>query len=327
VAHRIEQEVSTAEGGLFRIDWNRHSPAQQQAMLDACARPTLPQTPAYAAALVDAGHAEVEFGLLRFRDRPVGYVFVERRPLIRWVSSYRVYRGPLWLDGDLPGTVQREFFRLLRQRYRLRRRRPVTFHPEMPDTSGNRQHVTGAGFRRIAHGYETIWLDLSPPADELRARLDAKWRNRLGQSERFGLQLASIDDDASLDWLIGCHEEHMAAHIYQGPSRRLLEGMMRHGRPHGMIRILRAFHGGEPVAGILLARHGASATYFVGWNGPAGRTVRAHHFLLWQAVRQLQDDGVRWFDLGGVNDADAARVARFKSGLAGERVKLVGGYT
>ena len=28
---------------LFQIDWNRHSAAQWQTMLDNCARPTLPQ--------------------------------------------------------------------------------------------------------------------------------------------------------------------------------------------------------------------------------------------------------------------------------------------
>ena len=98
---------STQKDGLFRIDWNQHAFDAQQALLMASA---LPQAPAYAAALVDAGHAQTEFGVLRFHDRPVGYVFVERRPFFRWVSSFRIYRGPVWLDNSLPGTVQREFF-------------------------------------------------------------------------------------------------------------------------------------------------------------------------------------------------------------------------
>lgn len=315
------------DSALFRIDWDRHTREQQHAFMAACVRPTLPQTPAYAAALAQAGHARTEFGLLRFRGRPVGYVFVEQRPFIRWVSSFRIYRGPVWLDGDIPGTVQQEFFRLIRLRYRLRNWRPVTFHPELNDTPANRRHVAASGFRRIAHGYATIWLDLAPALDQLRAGLNPKWRNRLGQSERFGLRLDTEADGGSLDWLIERHEAHMAARNYRGPSRALLRGMIQQGQPLKPIRILRAMHGGEAVAGILITRHGDSATYFVGWNGPEGRRLRAHHFLLWQAVRLLHDEQVRWFDLGGINDADAANVARFKAGLAGERTTLVGGYT
>ena len=318
---------STQKDGLFRIDWNQHAFDAQQALLMASARPTLPQAPAYAAALVDAGHAQTEFGVLRFHDRPVGYVFVERRPFFRWVSSFRIYRGPVWLDNSLPGTVQREFFQMIRQRYRFRTGRPVTFHPEMSDTPANRRHLAVSGFRRIAHGYSTIWLDLAPALEPLRASLDAKWRNRLGQSERNNLQLQVDTDGSSLDWLIERHEEHMAARNYRGPSRALLTGMMHHGRQTRLITILSALRGGEPVAAVLITRHGSSATYFVGWNGPEGRRLRAHHFLLWQAVRMLQDEKVRWFDLGGINNADAAKVARFKSGLSGDHTTLVGGYT
>ena len=40
----------------------------------------------------------------------------------------------------------------------------------------------------------------------------------------------------------------------------------------------------------------------------------------------LQDMDVLDLDLGGVNDQDAAGVKRFKQGLGGELVELVGQY-
>lgn len=315
------------DDALFRIEWNRHDRPQQQTMMEASARPTLTQTPAYIAALADAGHAHGEFGLMRFHERPIGYVFAERRPLFGRVSSYRIYRGPLWLDADLPGNVQREFFRLIRNRFRLRNGRPLTFHPELEDSQANRNHVSATGFRRIAHGYATIWLDTGRPLGEIRDALQQKWRNRLNQSERNGLELVVDSDGGQLDWLVSRHEEHMAAHRYQGPSRALLESLTRHGADQAMVRILVARKDSEAVAGVLIVRHGNSATYLIGWNGPSGRRLRAHNFLLWQAIRLLHEDGVRWFDLGGINDADAARVARFKAGISGTRSTLVGAYT
>lgn len=318
-----ELDVAT----LCQIDWNRHSCDRQQAMVDACARPTLPQSPLYAAAMESAGHAGIEFGLLRFNRRPVGYVYVEKRPFIRWVSSNRIYRGPVWLAVELPGNVQREFFRLIRRRYRFRSGRHLTFHPELDDSVQNRQHVAASGFRRIADGYQTIWLDLSQSPAALRAGLNQKWRNQLVQAENNGLQLQIGHSGADLDWLIARHESHMAARNYRGPSRQLLEAMSDHDEVLGSMRVIRAFKGGEPVAGILVVRHGKSATYFVGWNGPQGRQLRANHFLLWQATQLLREDGVDWFDLGGINDAEARNVARFKDGMKRQRTTLVGGYT
>jgi hypothetical protein len=322
-----DQRPVAAPGDLFRIDWNRHNRTQQQAMFDACDRPTLSQSPVYAAALADAGYAGTEYGLLRFQGRPVGAVLVEKRPFMRWGSSYRIYRGPLWLKHDMPDVVKGEFFRLIRQRFRIRTGRPVTFHPELDDTKRNRDLVAASGFRRIANGYRTIWLDLAQPRETLHARLAGKWRNQLRQGERNGLRLDVDTQGSCLDWLIERHEAHMAANNYHGPSRRLLETLTAQGKPYDMVRILRALHEGEPVGAILLTRHGRSTTYFVGWNGLAGRRLRAHHFLLWQAICLLQDEDVRWFDLGGVNDADAANVAHFKAGLRGTPTTLAGGYT
>ena len=93
-----------------------------------------------------------------------------------------------------------------------------------------------------------------------------------------------------------------------------------------MIHILRVVHHGRPIGAILLARHGAAATYLVGWTSDDGRRLHAHHFLLWRAIEHLKANGTRWLDLGGHNETAAAGIARFKLGLGGEPVTLVGAY-
>ena len=90
--------------------------------------------------------------------------------------------------------------------------------------------------------------------------------------------------------------------------------------------VLDAVLDGAPVAGTICIRHGNSATYQVGWNGSDGRRCHAHNLLLWQSALRLRDSGCTWLDLGGVNDQDAAGIARFKSGMGGAAVTLVGGY-
>ncbi len=221
--------------------------------------------------------------------------------------------------------MQKLALALLRRRFRLRRGRPVTFHPEMTDTPEARAQLATAGFKRVAEGYRTIWLDLSQPLEGLRAGQHQNWQNALVQGERNALAIVEDDACARLDWLVGQHTEHMEVGGYRGPSGGLLEALQRHGNAALGVRLLIAEANGAPVAGILIAHHGKAATYLVGWTGEEGRRLRATHLLLWRAVERLRAEGRSWFDLGGIN-ADAPGVARFKAGMGGEEVTLVGGY-
>jgi Acetyltransferase (GNAT) domain len=315
---------------LFRIDWNRHSAAQWQTMLDNCARPTLTQSPAYAAATAEVEGAEAagvgaDFGLIRFQNKPIGMTIVTRRRTFGGAASCSLYRGPLWIYDDIPGEMLKLALRLLRNRHRWWRGRPLTFHPEIADSRENRRLLGDAGFRRVAEGYATIWLDLSPDLDTLRANLRSQWRNKLTQAEGHEIDVIVGTDDAQFEWLYGNHASHMAAHGYRGPSPELLRALRTHAPDDQQPLLLIAQQNGQPIAGVLLTVHGKSATYLVGWSGDSGRRLRAHNLLLWRAVERLKQSGIPWLDLGGIN-TEAPGVADFKRGMGGELVNLVGGY-
>lgn len=72
-----------------------------------------------------------------------------------------------------------------------------------------------------------------------------------------------------------------------------------------------------------MMRHGASATYAVGWTDDAGRRTRAQNLLLWRAIPELKAHGTKWLDVGGINAAGCG-VGRFKMGLGGAFFTLTG---
>jgi lipid II:glycine glycyltransferase (peptidoglycan interpeptide bridge formation enzyme) len=72
--------------------------------------------------------------------------------------------------------------------------------------------------------------------------------------------------------------------------------------------------------------HGQAATYQVGWSNQAGRDLNAHNLLLWQAMLELRQRGIKRLDLGGVNTTRSAGLARFKIGTGGQVLKLPGTY-
>jgi hypothetical protein len=64
----------------FRISWNRHSRAQWDTMLEACYRPGLTQSAAYALALHDVRGMKADLGVIRFHDKPVGLMVAHGKP-------------------------------------------------------------------------------------------------------------------------------------------------------------------------------------------------------------------------------------------------------
>ncbi|MHA1566632.1 MAG: lipid II:glycine glycyltransferase FemX [Alphaproteobacteria bacterium] len=311
---------------LFRIDWNNCTTAQWDRMLGAVKRPTLPQSRIYAMAKTETAGGRADFGIIDFHGKPIGMVQVQISPFLRYLSVCRIMRGPLWIHDEIPGEMLKEVLRLIRRRYRTRHGRFLVFHPELPDTRANRRNLRHTGFVRRQQGYASIWLDLSPPEAEMRRALKPNWRNKLRQAERNGITIIGGESAKHLDWLLQRYAEDRAQRGYVGPSQTLIRALCRHGRKDHTIRTLIASHHGQRIAGILLACHGRSATYFVGYSGPEGRRLRAHNLLLWHAATLLKEEGMLWFDLGGVNDADAASIARFKEGLGGQPFTLVGVY-
>ena len=307
------------------LQWDAVSQADWHDLITACDRSSLEQTWAYGAAVAATRGARVRRGVIRRGDEPVAIVQVFekawRLPLL-WAQ---LLRGPLLLPTcdpgkDLPGVVTS-----VEACYRWRDRRILFWTPELPNDPGN-EHILGDyGLRRMTTGYSTVWIDLSQSADELRRQLHGKWRNMLAAAERGPLRCDVNQGGRYLHWLTKNYDAYRQAKGFVGPNAALAEAIVENSLQKEDVLLLTALHGKDPQAAILVMRHGQCATYFLSYTSPEGRRQRAHNLLLWRALLVLQELGVHWFDLGGVNPA-APGVARFKLGMGGRLETLSGTY-
>lgn len=172
--------------------------------------------------------------------------------------------------------------------------------------------------------YRTFLLDLAPGIEELRKGLDKKWRNLLASSEKKNLEVIAGT---------GTEEYRTFCLIYdQMRKRKAFEttvdveefARIQQDLPerHRM-RILICRESGIPVAGVVASAMGDTAIYLLGATSDHGLNARGTYLLQWTLIKWLRENGVKWYDLGGIDPGRNPGVYHFKKGLSGSDVTHV----
>ncbi len=315
-------------------------------------RETLEQSWAYGAAVAAVSRFRPQRWLIGPRDAPIGLAQAFVGPLGPACSPWklvRLVRGPLFVPG-LPAETRQAALRAIRAAYPrgpLHRAQWLWWLPELNGGSLAEAEMAALGMQQMVTGWSSLRLDLTLPAQQLRARLDGKWRNALKAAEKAPLRIVEEWNDTAFAALMQAHDVQRIEKRFLGPDGAFYrafaaacaptaettgatEATGTTGAAGESAHLFTAYMGGQteerPAAGLLVLRHGRGATYAAGWSGTAGRLLRAHHRLLWHALLALQAMRVEHFDLGGANTEEGAGVARFKLGLNGEVFTLAGSY-
>lgn len=149
-------------------------------------------------------------------------------------------------------------------------------------------------------------LDLTLDVQDLRAAQHSKWRNALKKAEASRLKVAQITaTPAALTPLLQIERQRQSQRKYQGlPPEFTLA--IQDVAPKSLLLL------GASDAQMLFIRHGNTASYHMGYNGPDGRLLNAHNLILWDAIQRLQKLGVTRLDLGTIDPKRAHNLARFK---------------
>lgn len=177
-----------------------------------------------------------------------------------------------------------------------------------PDTDDLAPH-----YMPVVSPQTTATLVLQPTLNSMRENMHQKWRNRLNFAESHALDIRHVAcDRKTLLTLLDHETRQQRIRKYRGiPS--VFTGAWHEISPE-TVRLFSARKDGEVVATMVFLRHGNTATYHLGWSSDIGRKTSAHHILMWRAMRDLHDDGVRSIDLGMLNTHDTAGLSRFKLG-------------
>jgi len=303
---------------MMTLDWSPRSIAEWRHMLKAAPRSNWMQSLTLAKALKDLFKKHSRIGAIRLDGKIIGMLTLQE-VAIGPFKMVELYRGPIWFYESPEPSWLEEFAKLFAKEYPrglLQRRRWL---PEWPDSETARKTLKKQGFKGSKNFYETIWLDLTRPEDELRASLKSNWRGHLNRGTSAELDIRIDRDGSSIPLFIDYHEQERSRKKYLTRGAELLTNELKNAATLKELLILWAVDGKEPVAAVAIVMHGNSATYRAGWSLPRGRQIHAHNVLLWDAVTLLKKNHYRALDLGGTTPTPGSEgYIKFKQGLGGE---------
>lgn len=172
-----------------------------------------------------------------------------------------------------------------------------------------------------ANLYRTFVLDLTPSLDELRKSLDAKWRNKLTQSEKKGLKVTAGTGIDQYRTFCRMYNEMFKRKAFETTVDVEEFGRIQESLPetHRM-RILICEQNGVPVAGIVASAMGDSGIYLLGATSDDGLNSKGAYLLQWTMIQWLKENGFKSYDLGGIDPEGNPGVYAFKKGFSGADV-------
>ena len=310
---------------VWQVEVDRATPGEWSRMLDLFNDANIYQTWSY--------------GAVRWGAKNLSHLVLKRSGEVVGMAQLRIIRparfnfgiaylrwGPLChprgKDLDVEAAVN--MARALHGEYVGKRRLLLQILPNALDGSprGVLFQSAFSGFkqepRTSANLYRTFILDLTPPLDQLRKNLDAKWRNKLTQSEKKGLKVIAGN---------GIDEYRTFCRMYnQMWKRKAFEttvdvdefGRIQEALPdkHRM-HVLICEQDGIPVAAVVASAMGDSAIYLLGATSDSGLNAKGAYLLQWTMIQWLKENGFRWYDLGGIDPEGNPGVYSFKRGFSG----------
>lgn len=186
-----------------------------------------------------------------------------------------------------------------------------------------------AGFRADpkVHLYRTMRVNLCQTADDLRKGLGQRWRNYLKNAEKCDYTVVEGANTELYEVFLALYRQMMARKQFDTTVDVDEFSRLQAALPDPLkMYVLVCQKEGRALNALVVSAVGESAIYLLAATGDEGLKERGAHLLQWRAMQWLQQQGCRWYDVGGINPDRNPGVYQFKSGLGGAEVRQLGGY-
>lgn len=259
-----------------------------------------------------------QYNLIRLNGEAAGCFLVLTKKRI--VTVHRINQGICWL-ADPDRKLTDRIYGALKEKY-AKTGHILFVSPREYRTGEALSGMLRNGFKYRKAFWASGLIDLAEDKDTLRKNLDSKWRNQLKKAEKGPIVTAVETAEDELQALLEMHIQHKSEKDYDDSGDDITRGLFQKKAVIAVVARLDT----EVVGFVMLAMHDKSATYYIGWSSDKGYQHDVNKLLLWIAVLELKKIGVRWLDLGGIDNIHTKNIADFKLGMGCEYFETVGEF-
>ena len=226
------------------------------------------------------------------------------------------FLGLLWYSPTGPGFTSAEQLAAIIQELRTFARRNGVFlvklESELPGTAESRAVLQRAGLVKaddVQPISSTVILDLTPPTDEILAKMPQKGRYAIRKAARDGVTVADVDlTDDVIDRMYGLLKNTGDASGFAVRPQPYYDRFWRLFDERGQGRMFFAYVDGEVVAGAYSAWLGAKAWYKDGASIRERKAYGASHALQWHIIEWHKQRGTATsYDMMGAPPSDRVK--------------------
>lgn len=260
--------------------------------------------------------------LISIDNLPKAIVQVLSKKFI-FCSVNRINRGPLLLNGYNNLEQMSIILKLFDKFNELKSLNFLSFSPEIEFNEDNiLLNNKNDSFYFNYPTWKSSTINLLDTEDNLRSKLDSKWRNMLNTSQKEGILIKEENSLLQLNKIIDLNIDDQKKKNFKGINSELLKNYLLSSN----FIILSAYYNNEHISSICISLHGTTATYLIGWSNELGRKKKTMNLLLWNSIIYLKKNGYKIYDLGGVDKSVSYGIFKFKNDMGGKNYQLAGNY-
>ncbi len=280
---------------------------------------------------IRCGEENISHLVLRSADNIIAaaQARIVRIPVLGMGAAY-IRWGPFWQPRNLTAdpTAFRLALRALRNEYVCRRGLILRIFPVLYDDNSQSYNdiLSQEGYAPVPEENRgrTLIMDISQPIDDVRKKLEQKWRNCLNKAERNQLEVIEGTDDSLFGDFIGLYHALLERKKFQEPNDinefRMIQKNLP---PECKMRIFLCRSDGMSTAGVICATIGETGVYLFGATNDQGMANKASYLLQLKAIQWMKNNGCRSYNLNGINPLKNPGSYHFKEGLSGKSGKDV----
>ncbi len=272
------------------------------------------------------GAKNVSRAILKLPGRTIAAAQVRISDSVPGIKYAYIAYGPLWRTWDSHQEDEANLdlmLRALADEYVRKRgcslRIFCPFHSEHPLANEIRNRFFSNGFLSTGNNSLSLFLDISPALDKLRANLRRKWRLSLRYAEEANL---TVHCNNLPEHFEACLSVYKKMHERKGFKEHV--SMDELCKLHALLpealkfKILSVGEGERIDACVICSIIGDTALLLMAATEDRGLHNYASYLAYWEMLKILHNEGVRWFDFRGIDPQGNPGGYTFKTGISGK---------